>query len=61
MVKNGRVTILSAETRTAVAIKAVASSFMPLHVAPHAEGLATAGMWALEGLLAGVGVAVNAQ
>lgn len=34
---------------------------MPLHVAPHAEGLAAAGMRALEGLLARVRVAVDAQ
>jgi hypothetical protein len=39
----------------------VAASLVTLHVAPHAEGLAAAGLRALEGLLAGVGVAVDAK
>ena len=37
------------------------SPFVPLHVTPHAEGLATSLVRAFEGLLAGVAMAVNAQ
>lgn len=43
------------------AVVVVASPLVALHVAAYAEGLAAAGMWALEGLLARVGVAVDTQ
>ena len=45
----------------AAAVVVVAAALVALHVAPDAEGLAAAGERALEGLLARVGVAVDAQ
>jgi hypothetical protein len=39
----------------------VAAALVSLHVAADTEGLAAAGVWALERLLSGVGVAVDAQ
>lgn len=42
-------------------LDAVAAPLVALHVTPHAEGLAATGLGALEGLLASVGVAVDAQ
>lgn len=39
----------------------MAAALVTLHVAADAEGLAAAGVRALEGLLAGVGVAVDAE
>lgn len=54
------VCFLVAQTR-AVAVKVVAAPLVTLHVAPDAEGLAAAGVGALEGLLAGVGVAVDPE
>ena len=39
----------------------MATPLVTLHVATHAEGLAAPGVRALEGLLAGMGVAVDAQ
>lgn len=43
------------------AFEGVTAPLVPLHVAPDAEGLAAAGVGALERLLARVAVAVNAQ
>lgn len=45
----------------AAGLEVVAATLVALHVAPDAEGLAAARVWALEGLLAGVRVAVNTQ
>lgn len=42
------------------AVKAVAATLMTLHVAAYAEGLATSVVRALERLLSGVRVAVDA-
>jgi len=42
-------------------LDAVAAPLVTLHVAAYAEGLAAAGLGALEGLLSRVGVAVNAE
>lgn len=39
----------------------MATTLVSLHVASYAEGLAAAGMWALEWLLTGVRVAVDAK
>jgi hypothetical protein len=41
--------------------EAVAASFVALHVTPHAERFAAALMWAFEGLLACVTVAVDTK
>lgn len=45
----------------AAAFKIMATTLVTLHVAAYAEGLAAPGVGALEGLLAGVGVAVDSQ
>lgn len=45
----------------AAAFKAVATPLVTLHVASDTEGLSAPGVWALEGLLASVRVAVNPQ
>lgn len=39
----------------------VAATFMTLHIAPYAEGLAAAGVSAAEWLLAGVAMRVDAE
>ena len=45
----------------AAAVKVVAAALVSLHVAADAKGFAAAGVRALEGLLARVGVAVDAE
>jgi hypothetical protein len=39
----------------------VATTFVALHIASYTKGFAAPGMWALEGLLSGVGVTVDSQ
>jgi hypothetical protein len=52
----------SSECGSAAAdLEAVAAPLMALHVAANTEGLAASRVRALEGLLAGVGVAVDAK
>lgn len=52
---------LCKENRSLANVKAMAASLVPLHVAPDTKGLAATGVRALEGLLASVRVAVDAQ
>lgn len=40
-------------------LEIVAAALVPLHVAPDAESLPTSDMWAFEGLLTGVRMAVD--
>jgi hypothetical protein len=52
---------LCKENRSLADVKAMAASLVALHVAPDAKGLAAASVRALEGLLASVRMAVDAQ
>jgi hypothetical protein len=53
--------VACAAVRAAATVVVVAAPFVPLHVAPYAEGLAATREWALEGFLARVRVAVDPE